>query len=240
MRRFIVGEARGRVRHAGFAAGHPVLPAPQEAPLSDPFLGRRGREARVLLTWARDNTRIALAIGLGLLLLGSVAIALPPHSIVLGVVLALPSVLILSAVVSARGPHRWWIVIAIFAGCWCVSTLGLGFNRLMIQVAGRVESCQYLNQTEGPEGKYGGVTVTYTVGCPDGTYKFSTGSFDIPVSHGRILVRSGGSLFGVQPAGTSNWELVFIALPAPVILGALLVAAVRTPRSGGWLAAYTS
>jgi hypothetical protein len=200
-------------------------------PDTDTFPVTRGRTLSRLLPWARDNTARATTIGAGLLLLGTVLIALPPHSIVLGVLLGLPSVLILTAVVSARAPKRWFALFALLGAIWCVSTLGIGVDRLLLQVTGHVESCQFLNLTEGPEDKYGGVTYTYEVGCPDGTHTFQTGFENVPVNKGMIRVRtSAGGLFGVTPVGQSDLGLFFAALPGPVLLLAPLVIALRTPR----------
>lgn len=190
----------------------------------------RGRPLSRLLPWARDNSRQATLIGVGLMLLGSVLIALPPHSIILGIILGLPSVLILTAVVSARAPKRWLAIIALFGAIWCLTTLGVGFDRLMLAAAGHVESCRYLNSTEGPEDKYGGFTIAYVVGCPDGTQTFSSGDV-VPVSSGMIQVRTvAGGLLGVTPAGESDWGLFFFAVPGPIVLSTLLVVSLRTPR----------
>lgn len=190
----------------------------------------RGRPLSRLLPWARDHSRQATLVGVGLMLLGSVLIALPPHSIILGIILGLPSVLILTAVVSARAPRRWLALIALFGAIWCLTTLGAGFDRLMLAAAGHVESCRYLNSTEGPEDKYGGFTIAYVVGCPDGTQTFSAGDV-VPVSSGMIQVRTvAGGLLGVTPAGESDWGLFFFAVPGPIVLSTLLVVSLRTPR----------
>lgn len=200
-------------------------------PDTDTFPVTRGRPLSRLLPWARDHTARATTIGLGLLLLGAVLIALPPHSIVLGVLLGLPSVLILSAVVSARAPKRWFALFALFGAVWCVGTLGVGVDRLLLQVTGHVESCRYLNLTQGPEDKYGGYTYTYEVGCPDGTHTFTTGDDDVPVNKGMIQVRtSAGGLFGVTPVSQSDLTIFFAALPGPVLLAVPLLIALRTPR----------
>jgi hypothetical protein len=186
-----------------------------------------------LLPWARDHSRRATAIGVGLLLLCSAVIALPPPAIVLGILIGLPSVLILTAVVSARAPvgMRWLAVIALFAAIWCVTTLGVGIDKTVLQAAGHVESCRYLNQTTS-EDKYGGIKYTDIVGCPDGTHSFGDSTGVPPVSHGMIPVRTvANGLFGVSPGWQSNWGLTFFALPGPFVLAGLLIGVLRTPRS---------
>jgi len=199
-------------------------------PDQDLYQLSRGRPLSRLLPWATEHSRQATIIGVGLLLLGSVLIALPPHSIILGIILGLPSVLILTAVVSGRAPQRWLAVIALFGAIWCLTTLGVGFDRLLLAAAGHVESCRYVNSTEGPEDKYGGFTTAYVVGCPDGTQTFSTGDL-VPISNGMIKVRTvAGGLLGVTPAGQSDWGLFFFAVPGPIVLSTLLVVSLRTPR----------